>query len=545
MAALSTTSSATDAAETHLPLPPPVLPPRQLKKIEISCRKWLVRFLLAVSSVARAQQTGAAVATTSSFGSADVEGSGESRYDVGGVATPVCPAWKQANGFVALNGGILAGCSPHDLRATLVAHHLLQPPIPSSNETILAYSSTLPFVLCARPLALQAEADTRTGLFALYVSAEDITRCTATTRASSEAEGHSTSAPDSLASGRCVESGKPAVADRSGEKNRSDSTFPPSVIGVVVLQLPPAASLWKGGSSTSSAQRGCGFLYLLPCDVSLMRTMLRCVLQKPVVGIERLLGHGERAERAHDDEDKRPRVCVSQAVPGIPGLYLVEDFLTRGEEAAIWAELHEGRQRLQLEYLSRRRVAHFNRRFIYGANQLTTEGEEVNARPSFYDWMRARLQNNDPAHSMRIVGDYPFHPGDYECDQLTVNYYDYSEMGACGIASHVDAHAAFEDAILIVSLGSYTVMDYTRWDTPAAEAAAPIGVYLPRRSLAVMHGESRYGWTHCIAEKRTDTVSELLPTLTRGDRLSLTWRRGRTQRHLKAECPFPALCDGE
>jgi hypothetical protein len=294
-------------------------------------------------------------------------------------------------------------------------------------------------------------------------------------------------------------------------------------------------------------------LNLLPCSATVVQALLAHVFQKPVVGIASVLSAQETvsSSQACDVAPKRdgvqgvsPRTCVSTGVPGVPGLYLVEDFLTPAEEAAIWKELREDRRQLRLEYLSRRRVAHFNRRFIYGANRLTGEGEEVNERPRFYEWMRGRLQNDDPAHAVRIVGDFPFQPGDYPCDQLTVNYYDYSEMGACGIATHVDAHNAFDDAVLIVSLGSYTVMDFARWDTPA-EVAAPIGVYLPPRSLAIMSGEARYGWTHCIAEKRTDTVSELLPTLTRGDRISLTWRRGRTRPHVKAECLFPALCDGE
>ncbi|KPI85912.1 hypothetical protein ABL78_5044 [Leptomonas seymouri] len=522
---------------TGLPLPPLTLPPRQLKKIEISCRKWLTRFLLTLSSVSLAKKSGVAA---SSHGATAGEASGVCEQDVCRLVARVCPVWRKADGFVVLNGGILAGCAPHDVRATLLKHHFLQPPLPSSTETILEYASTLPFVLCTRSLALPEEADTAAAQeqeegasrrSVLYVPTADLIRYAASTRAFSETDERSTSEAD-------------AVANRSRVECCSDGMLPSSRVGVVVLQLPPSASLWKGGSSTASGNRGCGFVYLLPCDVSLARTMLWHILQKPVVGIERLLRRAEHVEDVGECHDPPPRVCVSRAAPGIPGLYLVEDFLTTEEATAIWKELHRDRQALQLEYLSRRRVAHFNRRFIYGANQLTNEGEEVNARPSFYDWMRARLQNDDSAHSVKIVGDFPFKPGDYECDQLTVNYYDYSELGACGIATHVDAHSAFSDAILIVSLGSYTVMDFARWDTPA-EVAAPTGVYLPPRSLAVMCGESRYGWTHCIAEKRTDTLTELLPTLTRSDRLSLTWRRGRTQRHFKAECPFPTLCDGE
>lgn len=590
--------------KAELPLPSLVLPPRQLRKIHISCKKWLARFFLTFSSVSGAKQAGAAVAaagagSASSFSTTNLVlirfDDDDNNYGVFRRARCVCPHWKEASGFVVLNGGILAGCSPQDLRNTLLTHKLINAPLPSSAETILEYGSTLPFVLCSRRLAVEGRGedstaagiggeDSAAGLSALYVPVTELRRFAASTRASSEVDASAASASDPVAFHRQTVLDTKAVDDAvlSEECGAACSSSPASflppqqLIGVAVLQLPPSACLWKGGSaasaaiaaatvpSSSPANRGCGFLYLLPCDVALVRAVLGHVFQKPVLGIESLLrktigpiASVEVDGRMRQDDDQREgdaeveesaapqqRICVSKALPGIPGLYIVEDFITKEEEAAIWRELHLNRQQLHLEYLSRRRVAHFNRRFIYGANQLTSEGEEVNARPTFYTWMRARLQNDDPARSMRIVGNFPFVPGEYECDQLTVNYYDYSEMGACGIATHVDAHNAFDDAILIVSLGSYTVMDFAPWDTPA-EVAAPTGVFLPPRSLAVMSGASRYGWTHCIAEKRTDTISELLPTLTRGDRLSLTWRRGRTKRHFKAECPFPTLCDGE
>lgn len=67
-------------------------------------------------------------------------------------------------------------------------------------------------------------------------------------------------------------------------------------------------------------------------------------------------------------------------------------------------------------------------------------------------------------------------------DQLTVNQY---EPGS-GIPAHVDTHSAFEDEIL----GSDVVMDFKHPD------GVTVQVTLPRRSLLVMGGESRYLWTH-------------------------------------------------
>lgn len=517
--------------KVHLRLPPPVLPPRQLKKVEIACRKWLARFFLTLSTAAAAD---------------------EKKLDV--IAARVCVDLSGATGFVVLNGGVLAGCTPHDLRAALVDNGVVSLSYASDSQAcMLDYSSTLPFALCSRQLAVDEDKTAGSRLSQLLVPMTELRRYAAQMRASGESEDTA-----SRASGSIPSATGEGIVGHSATASTSSSSE--TKIGVAVLQLPASAALWKGGSTSttpaapsSSGNKGSGFLFLLPCRVEAVQAIVGHLFQKPVAGIESLLAASvhERCENGvaaasatTGTLSEGQRTCVGRAVSHIPGLYLVEDFLTPAEEAAIWQELRGHREGLELEYLSRRRVAHFNRRFIYGANALTGEGEAVNPRPSFYAWMRARLQNDDADKAVRITGDYPFGPGDYVCDQLTVNYYDYSEMGACGIATHVDAHQAFDDAVLIVSLGSYTVMEFARWDSPS-ESAAPSGVYLAPRSLAVMTGEARYGWTHCIAEKRTDTVSELLPTLTRGDRLSLTWRRGRTQRHVKADCPFPALCDGE
>ncbi|GET89401.1 hypothetical protein, conserved [Leishmania tarentolae] len=547
------------------------LPPRQLKKAHISCKKWLARFFrLAVPDA------GAQAKDADSFGT---------------LVGRLLARHEESTGFVVLNGGTHAGCSPYDLRQTLEAHGLLShataatsqkgacvsttdvsaTAVPPTPTCVLQYSSTLPFVVCSVPLRLprhavedagEASSTPSSRVSVMHVAVADLAHFVAF------AEGASSClSGENLCNDEDPQTGALAHTSPGSSLAVGAAAADKASVKVMVLQLPPTASLWKEGStstSSSSAKRGCGFLYILSCDVAAVcSSRVAHLLQRPIHGIERLLSSLPNrtcaaAENERGTADRfastrpshslpkgaplRGRVCTSRAVTDVPGLFLVEDFVTADEEESIWRELCDGRSQLQLEHLSRRRVAHFNRRFLYGVNALTAEGDVTNARPSFYAWMRARLQNDTAAGDVHIDGDYPFRPGDYECDQLTVNYYDYSELGACGIAAHVDAHSAFDDAVFIVSLGSYTVMEFSRWDTPA-EVAAPVGVYLAPRSLAVMTGEARYGWTHCIAEKRTDTVSELLPTLSRGDRVSLTWRRGRTQCHTKAQCPYPALCD--
>ncbi|KAG5476345.1 hypothetical protein LSCM1_04047 [Leishmania martiniquensis] len=558
---------------THFDLLPTLrLPRRQLVKVRLSCKKWLLRFLRSAAS---------ATGTEARDGS-----------DFDALAASLLLPHAQATGFVVLNGGVLAGCTPYDLRQTLEAHGLLNfaaaagpqegsrapctppaaTPTPPPSRCVLHYGSALPFVVCSVPLQLRrdgvAEGDdegasaSSSSIFTDRMALVELTGAAASAAVAS-------SSPSEAAAHDSVPNAGPLM-------DPSTASSPAVVcaeahhasVEVVVLRVPLKASLWKGGStsmSSSSESKGCGFLFMVPSDFAATLSRVSHLLQRPVIGIEPLLSSPlpvssatakmRRGASLHSvstpsnaslshEASPLERICMSRAVADVPGLFLVEDFVTVEEEKSIWQELYLRREKLTLEFFSRRRVAHFNRRFLYGVNALMAEGEMVNARPSFYAWMRARLQNDADAGGVRIHGEYPFRPGDYECDQLTVNYYDISEVGVCGIAAHVDAHSAFDDAVLIVSLGSYTVMEFARWDAPS-EVAAPVGVCLAPRSLAVMTGESRYGWTHCIAERRTETLSELLPTFSRGDRLSLTWRRGRTQRHSKAECPYPALCDGD
>lgn len=265
-------------------------------------------------------------------------------------------------------------------------------------------------------------------------------------------------------------------------------------------------------------------LFLLRCSLKAVQPLVEHLFQRRVI----------RVQSSPMPSDS-PRVIRSHLVPEIPGLFVIPDFLTEAEHDDILSFL-DRRSDLTLQYLSRRRVAHFNRRFIYGVNKVGQLDEDVNPNPPFFSQLQMRLHNLDSA--VKFEGELP--PlSDRLCDQLTVNYYDYSAAQASGIAPHVDAHSPFLDNIFIVSVGSYTVMEFRRWDEKSAYP-----VFVEPRSLVVMNGEVRYGWEHTIVEKRSDVISELVPCFFRTDRVSLTWRVARDATHHKADCLWPALCDG-
>ncbi|XP_023592713.1 alkylated DNA repair protein alkB homolog 8 isoform X2 [Trichechus manatus latirostris] len=119
-----------------------------------------------------------------------------------------------------------------------------------------------------------------------------------------------------------------------------------------------------------------------------------------------------------------------------------------------------------------------------------------------------------------------------------------------GIPAHIDTHSAFEDEIISLSLGAEIVMDFKHPD------GVTVPVMLPRRSLLVMTGESRYLWTHGITPRKFDTVqaseshkvgiiiSDIgdLTLSKRGIRTSFTFRKVR---QTSCNCIYPSVCDSQ
>ncbi|ESS69913.1 hypothetical protein TCDM_01357 [Trypanosoma cruzi Dm28c] len=309
-----------------------------------------------------------------------------------------------------------------------------------------------------------------------------------------------------------------------------------NALGVVcVIRVP---NLWATGSSPRG---GLSLLYLLCCRAGAVLDAIRRFFQPPTLGVDERVFHGSPPE---DEDDAGVRVLFCEPIEEVPGLYIVKEFITQMEHDAIWSELKGPKAAaLELETLAHRNVAHFNRRFYYGVNRVGVEGDSVNAKPAFYDWMQRRLKNEDPRRKLQ---DYPSVAQTFSCDQLTVNFYNYKDgdTAASGIAHHVDSHASFMDCIYIVSLGSHTVLEYSRHGVPP-EVAETFGVFAAPRSLLLMTGESRYSWTHGIAGKRVDILSDRIPPVWRGDRVSLTWRCGRDAPHRRIHCICKELCDGE
>jgi len=179
----------------------------------------------------------------------------------------------------------------------------------------------------------------------------------------------------------------------------------------------------------------------------------------------------------------------------IPGLQYVENYFTTQEQEALIATIDKQ------EWLGdlKRRVQHYGFKYDYKARKIDL-GMRIGALP---DWAKA-------------IADRLYSEGYFDVvpDQLIINEY----LPGQGITPHIDCEPCFEDTIVSISLGSSCVMDFTNKET-----GDKIPVLLTPRSMVVLKGESRYGWMHGIAARKTDKFEG--NAYQRGRRISLTFRK--------------------
>ncbi|XP_032141588.1 alkylated DNA repair protein alkB homolog 8 isoform X2 [Sapajus apella] len=222
-----------------------------------------------------------------------------------------------------------------------------------------------------------------------------------------------------------------------------------------------------------------------------------------------------------------------QALP--PGLMVVEEIISSEDEKMLlesvdWTEDTDNQN--SQKSLKHRRVKHFGYEFHYENNSVDKDKPLSGGLPDICDrflekWLREGYIKHKP-------------------DQMTINQYEPGH----GIPAHIDTHSAFEDEIISLSLGSEIVMDFKHPD------GITVPVMLPRRSLLVMTGESRYLWTHGITCRKFDTVqasgSQKSGIITsdvgditlskRGLRTSFTFRKVR---QTPCNCSYPLVCDSQ
>ncbi|XP_069496773.1 alkylated DNA repair protein alkB homolog 8 isoform X2 [Ambystoma mexicanum] len=232
-------------------------------------------------------------------------------------------------------------------------------------------------------------------------------------------------------------------------------------------------------------------------------------------------------ERVHSED------CAPPPLP--PGLIVIEDFVTADMEESLLQSIDwstDKENETAEKSLKHRRVKHYGFEFRYDNNNVDKDKPLPGGFPEICSTVLDKVL---------AQGLLQFRP-----DQLTVNQYEPGQ----GIPPHIDTHSAFEDGLASLSLGAQIVMDFKH---PDGRIAA---VMLPRRSLLVMTGESRYLWSHGITPRKFDlvqvsegpksgTISVDAGDLTlnkRGTRTSFTFRKVR---QTPCNCAHASVCDSQ
>ena len=249
------------------------------------------------------------------------------------------------------------------------------------------------------------------------------------------------------------------------------------------------------------------------------------------------------------------------------GLHLLNDFITAEEEEHLLSSLDWNIATKNYNQtksgLKHRQVLHFGYEFSYNENSIEIPlDSSSNIKPFPTSWTPIL----ERALASNLINELP--------DQCTVNRYEPGQ----GIPPHIDTHSCCTGTILSLSLCSDVVMNFASdSDIDSSEInkrpatgvnnrniefsthKSLIPVLLPRFSLLIMSGESRYAYTHGIAIRHSDIIptkpvqsiassnGDRKPAFTlmkRGLRVSLTFRK-TLPRGAECNCRYTAFCDSQ
>ncbi|KAF4649879.1 Alkylated DNA repair protein alkB 8, partial [Perkinsus olseni] len=203
-----------------------------------------------------------------------------------------------------------------------------------------------------------------------------------------------------------------------------------------------------------------------------------------------------------------------------PGLTVIPDFITEEEEKRLLAVVDEG----EWDETIRRRVQHFGHAFNYAslrAEDADLKGEAI--MPAYTEELVRRIRANSVDEAR-----------DFEPDQLTINEREKLVVCSSWREVHTDAEGMFlrcTRCIREASIGTEGTEKVELRDgfvgkkSEGEKEERALPLWLPRRSLAVMGGESRFGWVHGIAGRKTDRVGPDGKLVGRHRRISLTFRQ--------------------
>ena len=210
-----------------------------------------------------------------------------------------------------------------------------------------------------------------------------------------------------------------------------------------------------------------------------------------------------------------PRWCAAniRRVEGaIAGLQYRLNYIDEATEAELlqWIDRQAWRRDLK------RRVQHYGWRYDYKARRVAAE-MKIGRLPDLLMRLAQTLRRDG------LMRDLP--------DQVIVNEYQPGQ----GIAAHIDCEPCFGEGIVMLSLGSCCVMDFTEAERTGGRFSPKkprpgrekTPVWLMPRSVVALRGDARWWWLHGIAPRKSDPCPEAGPGArhARGRRISLTFRK--------------------
>ncbi|KAI2510798.1 tRNA methyltransferase [Fragilaria crotonensis] len=278
-----------------------------------------------------------------------------------------------------------------------------------------------------------------------------------------------------------------------------------------------------------------------------------CVVQSPPLFLDYATVTPQSAARSRRTDGLLQPTSVPRGEPSraectsttesvqVPGLLLLEDFVSIEEEQVLMAVLHGPQAPWAPSQTTpsqtgavKRRVQHYGYVFDYETADVLRDKSSPGAacppmpaipkdvavtETQLSDYMESVVQEGRGWEALAGVLErtrqHVFEGGRRfpHINQMTINEYRPGE----GIGSHIDTPSAFGDGLMSLSLNSGIVMEFR--DTKSDQTKL---VYLPARSLLVMTGPARYEWEHHIVTRRTDTHKGVV--MPRGLRVSLTLR---------------------
>ena len=189
----------------------------------------------------------------------------------------------------------------------------------------------------------------------------------------------------------------------------------------------------------------------------------------------------------------------------VPGLFIQYDIVPEDTETNTLRELDEG-------FLSKKWSNELSRRTLHQGYKYPYKGGKLEKiEPLSGGLLHFAKYIRDNGLMGKDTDDQPKEP-----DQCIVNEY----LKDQGISAHTDRNV-FGDIIISFSLGGDTNFIFRNPKTDEK-----VELYVPRRSIMIMSGDSRHIWTHEIPKRKTITLDEGNRVNKPNDyrRVSLTYR---------------------